>query len=294
MLTKTSCLKFFFIFICFFNYVAFAKCKDKITPVEKLKIKYLFERLFKLDSLAYTLFFDKPLSFSEVLFPELSHSTLINIMNIEEYTNLVFSPNISSNYFEEAWEIWEKHQSELLNEEKYLFIKKKFDDKPIILLINKNEFDYIFNQHLEKFQSKFPNTHSLIQKIKDPNIDLNKLFDHVMLGILLGYGEQNSKLFEERELKEKKMRQLSCLSPSSKIKSKLQKQIDNLWKILSIKNDDHFFAKISLCFLNSFVSDQQLSETKDLKKKYREQTKEISEIMYAPDWFEQILFKLKN
>ena len=294
MHTSNYFFRFFFTFLCFFKCSIFADFpNDEMTNVEKIKVKYLFEKLFKQDSFAYSLFFDKPISFSEVLFPVLPWSVLIKILNIEEYVKLSFSPELSSDFFEEAWNIWEKHQSKLLNQEKYLFIKKEFEGKPILLLINIEQFHNKFNQNLEFFQHKFNNPDLLIQKIKD-STDLDAFLDNISLGILLGYGVRNSELFEERESKERKMRQLIFLSPSSNIKKELQNQIDHLWEILRIKDDNYYFTEISLPFCNIFASDQNDFETKALNKKYKAQAKEISQIIYTHDWFEKIILKLKN
>jgi hypothetical protein len=265
-----------------------------MTDTEKLKIQILFEQLFKQEPFAYTLFFDKPFSFSEILYPKLPDSILINNMNIDQYTELSLSPNLSSDCFEEAWNIWEKYQSKLINKEKYLLVKRNLDGKPIVLMVNIDQFKKTFNQHIDVFQRKFLDADLIIKKIKESNVDLNELFGDFELGVLLGFGLHNSKLFEARELKEKEIHRWNCLSPTSSMKKNIQYQIDHLWEILCIKDDDFYCSNVALPFLINFVSDKNNEETIYLNRKYREQSKKISEILYANDWFDQIIIKLRN
>lgn len=90
------------------------------------------------------------------------------------------------------------------------------------------------------------------------------------------------------------MRRWNCLSSSSNKRKTIQNKIDHLWEILSLKEDDYYCLMISLPFLITYVSDRNHFETTTLKRKYREQSKCIAEVLYADDWFEQILTKLKN
>lgn len=144
-------LFFSFCIVFFKTSTIFSGSLDEMTHSEKIQVKCLFEHLFKQEPFAYTLFFDKPIAFSEILYPELPASILIKSMNVSEYAHLIMFPRLSSKYFETAWNIWNKYQDLLLNKQKYILTKKKINGKPIIMIVNINKFNNYFYKYNNLF-----------------------------------------------------------------------------------------------------------------------------------------------
>jgi hypothetical protein len=146
------------------------------------------------DQFCFTLFENKPVSLSGYF-----QKTPFEVVLYGDFSNDSFS---------KKWELWEKVKASLPITE-FLFIKEPtFHNHPegyeFIFLINKRAFIETVNQNLCVFQEVLGNAltaEKLLKTIEQDNsfmVHLKK--SELLLGILLGYGEHNARLFEQRSL----------------------------------------------------------------------------------------------
>lgn len=264
----------------------------KIPEWDLIKIKSLFENLFKFNELGFTLFGDKPVSFCTLTKVEADNFSSCD--DICLYSRRILQP--TKNY-QEAWSAWQKH--------KHLFPINNFillNGDLGVLLINRKEFSKVVSNHLALFEDA-------LQKEFDIDIFLNELqegknlFDllasnHELLGIVLGFGCHNSKLFQRRAeilsiLEPYKIPPdlRNRILPSSKHLSS-QDELKSLWQTLRpLNNYDIYFPLTDLNRV-TFVVDLDDKETKFLRNKYEEQRKKIKNILSKENWFEQIILQL--
>lgn len=157
-------------------------------------IEPVFDHLFKFEPLSYTLFFDKPVSFSQI--------SKINHVGVLEIGHLL-SPDNSFLRIHSGWIAWKKWAAER-QFKNYMFIDKSADGFLTIILINKKEFRRVFDHHKALFHKVLGSEMSaelLMEQIASEQTSLRKALHHDvrLLGILLGYGSQNAQAFYERE-----------------------------------------------------------------------------------------------
>jgi hypothetical protein len=296
----TMKIKYFFILTIILSFNLNANPKPngffyKLSPEEKKKIEILFTRLFKLEPFAYTIYFDKPMAFSEAIIDSDSIEEELKDIQIDEYVKFTLTPySPSKRLLKEAWQTLEKYRS-FFNNEKYLFLNRKFNDLDFIILINKPKFREMINKH-NKFFKKILGNHfsadELLSQIEQPNSDLKSLLknNHALLGILLGFGKHNAQLYEMREQLYSKQDALDYLK-DYKNKLKIQEKIEQLWQILQYRND-YYTCSLNVRHQVGYACDRQHPESIELEKKYENQTREINKILDKENWLEEIILAL--
>jgi len=258
------------------------------------QIKLLFEKIFKNEPFAHTLFFDKPISFSSSLSDHYTANQALTHMNIDEYAEHILSGYEPSQIFVKQWAIWEKNKG-LFKMSKYLFFKTKVGEIDVVLLVNKQSFESTFNKHLALFQkvlNKPVTAEDLLNEIKKENSDLWDILNHHhgLLGILLGFGKHNAMVFKLRETLEHKLAKISCIT-LPEYHQDLKNRIEILWntlKPLDANNDINLTLPYRICF----VGDHNHLETAMLEQLYRNNNRKLSEIFSKDDWFEKIITQL--
>jgi hypothetical protein len=263
---------------------------------DKHRLKLLFEYLFKShEPFAYTLFGDKPMSFSFVVKPEPSAESTLNFIRIDEYALFLLKENnLPSVFYAQAWDVWEKNNYSL-KLKNFLFLKRKLGNSPAIFLINKEAFHKTVNAHIKLFKNllgKDIDSEKILNQIEQENSDICEILHQhdCLLGILLGFGKHNSILFEKRENLEKKLNCLNFVQSYQEMQS-VKNQIDKLWDILKLRND-YYTSDLAMRNSIAFVADRDHPESKILEAKYKEQEVKISGIYSKDDWFEQTLLRL--
>ena len=223
-----------------------------------------FRNLLFLQGFAYTLFGDKPISVEyfdreSPKKPELFRTSCC------------------------GYRTWEKY-AHLFPQQDYVFLFNENIDEEVceMTLINKRALRQIVEMYKEKFIEFFgPEITSekllniLIQKRSLWNTSMQDRAD--LIGILLGYGKVNAELFQKRN---------EILRGASRIKKKRTEpspgyqSIDEELKVLDasfkiFSNEE----RISLRFMHlpGFIADRNHAETAQLKRKYSEQRKRITE-----------------
>jgi hypothetical protein len=225
---------------------------NQLSPNEKQDLTELFKIFINEDQFGYTLFGDKPVSISGNL----------KIIPYE----LLLSGSKEARYFWKKWAVWKQYENQfsmsnyLLIEEPALHLDKNMT---FIFLINKNAFLKTVRCHLKIFQGILGSDLTadlLLERITKENKFLSFInYNERLLGILLGYGAHNAKLFEKR----KKM--LSIRSLLDKEENLLSNQLQPFsvygpWAIEPVQ----------------FAADPGHKETQLLKKKYAKLSKELS------------------
>ncbi len=296
MRIKNNLLFFVFFLLAFPIWIHSQSIKeflDKIPPEEKEELTQLFYSMMHDDHLAYTLFGDKPVSLS-------SEFTITPLQNI-------LCRMTCGSIFWKRWEIWEKYKNNLPLTH-YLLIQENHPYRSVgsVFLINKSAFVKTVNEHI-----------ALFKKILGPNVNGEELLEQVekqqkfspviqnnvlLLGILLGYGVHNAKLFAKKDRVflfvvdemmpfQEKLPQLPLKAPlPSKGFSSIEEEYAFLKSHLKPFGDYDY----SLLTMQSvhFMADPEHAETKDLKQKYQELRSKISAIYAQGNFLEITLNQL--
>ena len=203
---------------------------SSLSKAEAQQIKELFDYFFFFEDFAYTLFGTKPMSIG-FLRPQ------------------------SSAY--NGWKAWQKIFPPRLSK-KYILRKYQRDDREFILLANLDAIERIYLQNQSQFDRRFQgrmNLETLILCLKEDSPLFQELVqDHLLLGILLGYGVHNAELFEYNYNLEKENRvPLQFFS----------------------KNSTPIFYSFSAVMPLNFACDPSTEETKELKKRYQAERESI-------------------
>jgi hypothetical protein len=261
-----------------------------------LKIKNLFGELFKYEEFAYSLYGDKPMSFSDSILNEYSASQVLEFLSLRDYCQDTLENFIDPlKTFKERWSVWKKY-SDQFKLKNYFLIEKKIGNQIRVFFINIPAFKRVVNQHIYTFKKIINPTisaESLLSQFEDENSDVFDILHHHqgLLGILLGFGKHNAMLFQQRgdlidDLERKKKFGIYNLE---NIQNKLL-LVNNALKPLR-KHDSYVIASINrVCF----VADPKHHETIELRKKYDNLNKKINEIYSKDDWFEQTLIQLTS
>lgn len=216
--------------------------------------------MFKFDNFSYTLFSDKPIS----IFPEIHFcfEDIKNLIDLERYC-LALSAPCSYSKLESCWNLLQLKFSEIQFKH-FLFFEKKSSRNSIIILINKQAFSNTFATHKDLFE-KILGTgiteQSLLNKIQSNELSLKGALNNSeeLLGLLLGYGHCNSKVFQQR-----------CkLSDNHILDTKFRNDEISIIKQKSISTSPTSFAYFNICTISpmGFVAINH-PETLKLLKKY--------------------------
>lgn len=259
-------------------------------PIEDQKeIKSLFKNLFFNDVLSYSLFGDKPISFSREIFYKHSSGELVELLTLNGYCQSVLDSYCEpSSILEKRWNVWEKHKNNF--KLKNIFIRKAIGKHERVLIINKNAFKKIFNKNIQLFKEIIGDNISAEDLLAQLELDNRSVFDILhdnegLLGILLGFGKHNAMLFQKRE------ELLNSIGKNLKSSELIQDQIKLLdSKLQALHEHDPYI--ISTINRVGFAADPTHLETIRLRQKYDKLNKKLNDIYSQENWFEQTLLQL--
>jgi len=168
---------------------------NSLSARERQDIEALFRELFLHEGFAYTLFDEKAMAFT-------AYFTRVPSMNV--HCGLTYPPSDS------WWKTWEKYQS--------LFPMKRFALLTTQDYIHNSVRIYLINKKLyfKVLEVSRPDSRWVVNSGKKTLEELSKIFHdfkieelsnyHELLGILLGFGENNANLFYRRDLLENILR----------------------------------------------------------------------------------------
>jgi hypothetical protein len=190
--------------------------------------------------------------------------------------------------FWEGWKVWLKHQPNFKMQNFVLLEERSHQIESIkfIVIVNKQVFRKVVNEHLETFEKILKrkiNAENLLQEISKFGYQKTLAGSEILKGILLGYGEHNSWLFEHRE------KFFDGKSPFHLVPSQKEKP-------LPIVKNPTFFQEdnphLLLFYRTNFLADLSSSETQELRRKYNEAEKKIFKKYHPQNILHAVLPKL--
>jgi hypothetical protein len=161
-----------------------------------------------------------------------------------------------------GWKTWLKYQHFFTGTSYLLWAEKSpwIENAEVILLINKKLFSSLIEHHQNDFQE---DAEFLLKEAKNKPFLMEVLHKHEgLIGILLGYGKTNARLFWERQ--RGRQINISCVW-EKEVEQQMLTQL-NFWHSLFASHhrkieDDLFYP--------SFMGDPNSLETQTLKEEYR-------------------------
>lgn len=257
-----------------------------IPKEEKEDLEMLFQDLFNLDNFSYTLFGNKPLSLTA------HFTTSFDDEGIPQERGVNFW---------NKWKLWKKYAQKFPIKHYILIeVSQKISNRKEIYFFNKKCCIEKINKHIKLFRKIFGKSITgsiLIEKFeKDPKFISILRNQQILLGILLGYGEHNARLFDKRNQisyfvykKEFPKAPVKIPTPSKEF-STLQDEFNSYFSTLTPFGDRHYSPLIIRSVF--FVADHTHPETIDLQKKYRKMRGQISAIYSKGNFLEITLSKL--
>jgi hypothetical protein len=171
-----------------------------IIPIEdKEKLQDLMQKLFAEDSFAYTILGNKPVSWGTYHnpFPFSSWENFFNSFSDYNYT------------FRKEWKTWEKYSHLFSSTLLWVESPKCYPGSVSILLVNEKQFNIIVDNNKKDFeevlQRKVINGSQLLKEAKNGSLMEDVLKGHqALIGIVLGYGRDNSWQFLEVSCKKRR------------------------------------------------------------------------------------------
>jgi len=283
----------FIVFFCVISILANAQnindILSKLPERDRQDLDELFHILMNEDHLSYTLFGDKPVSVS-------------GEFTITPYENTL-SGLQSGGVFWKKWNVWKQHQDKF-SIKNYLFIEEPAYNQPnkstFIFFINKKAFLEVVDENNNVFNKILGDNltaSQLLEKMETEHKFMSLIHEsEILLGILLGYGEHNARLYEQR-MKLKRLISVPSLIGQAPLTSEglspIQEEYDFLNEQLK-SFEDHVYSPLLLPPIH-FAADPNDKETKCLKKKYNHLRGQIS-LLYAhnSNFLELILSQLTS
>jgi hypothetical protein len=222
----------------------------QMTRRDAKRLDYFFQKLIIGNPFAFTLAGSKPVSMTSFR---------------NRFT--IFSP--SNLRFVLGWKTWEKYKYFCDNSEILYWTEKNswVKDSTLIVLANKNLCIELIEQNKQDFQ-KITDEKNPIKIIKKRPFFKNSLKNHeALIGMILGFGKENSWLYYYR------FKDYFKFSTQKKLN---QKNLPSIWgKIIERQSRNLYFKslifkswKIEDMVLPNFVGDPESTESKALKQEY--------------------------
>jgi hypothetical protein len=256
----------------------------KLPSKDRKNLEKFFRSAFVFDHFGYVLFGNKPMAISSYV----PHFFYIDNGKIF-FSFSYFAPSNLKN--KKNYEIWLKYQK-LFPLKKYILKTEQnpwIKNSRFILLINKKKFVQTIENNISDFDSVFNKEtapFSLLEQAKQQNLLKDILLSHdALIGMLLGYGKNNSWKYYERYNNNKKHPLVYVWQDDS-----LQNEILSRLNKPTIKHLlDIYSLDLNFILLPSFVADISSQETKLLKNNYHQIRKHILDYYTDRDFLETTL-----
>ena len=259
------------------------QCLNALSAQERGDLTSLFRSLFLNSGFDYTLFDERPMAFS-------AYFTRVPSMNV--HCGFTYPP-------EDAWwKTWEKYRD--------FFPMKRFALITTQDYLHNSVRIYLINKKLyfKVLASARPNSQWVVNSGKTLE-ELSKIFHdftieelpnyHELLGILLGFGENNANLFYRRDLLENILSGKHPEYGKSVLMGNLdrfQKELDQINNTLTFMQLPNTYTHLQMVRPLGFLVDNTTMETKKLKVKLQKARDKISAIYSQGNFLEITLEKL--
>jgi hypothetical protein len=243
-------------------------------------IKNFFHNLVLRHDFGYTIFGSKPMSLADIC------------LRMPE--NLPIHKHLKARFLytksKRSLTAWYKYRHEFHFKD-FIFLDQEEDlfDCLVLVLINKRNMLKVLNEHISVFKEELGDDfapESFLARLENREVSLSKAIHDSdrLLGIMLGYGERNATLFQQR---------FDLLRTISKRKKENLSQYDDLEERLNAieaQLDD-----FSECEENAlvpplyFLADNSHSETHALRQKYAQDRRKIEEFTQQRKFIDEVL-----
>lgn len=249
---------------------------------EMKDIKYFFDDLIVNHDFAYTIFGSKPMSLAD--------------MCLKMPSNLPILKHLKARFLfmkaKRSLAAWYKYRHEFAFKD-FIFLDQEHDlfDCLVLVLINKQNMLNVLHQHISIFRRELGESFTpefFLEKIEKREMSLGKAThdSDLLLGIMLGYGERNATLFQERfDLLRAISKRKENLPPNVTLNSKLD-------TIEAQLGDFSEFEEDPIIPPLYFLADTSHPETKTLKQKYTQDKIAIEKLMRKPSFIDKVLQRL--
>lgn len=251
----------------FTNFLLYADCPvdiqkelHSIPNEEQVKLEHFFRTLIRQYGFGYTLFGDKPVS-------------LLFWSAEPDYNKKRPYFSVNENFIE-SYSVWKKYEkvfpsNKYILQERIISIEKEYID---LVFINKSLFNEIIKRNSEFFSSQY-DTNTFLKSEKLENYlnssDEQKSKYHIRMGILLGYGKENSIEFANRSIDHRNSADCSD------------------W--VSFKDLIKVENKKEYPFPPTFRATPNSDETVDLVKRYSQTQNQLKDILKRKDFLQFVL-----
>lgn len=239
---------------------------------DRKRLTGLMQKLFAEDNFAYTILGPKPVSWATYLKP----------LPLSNWTRFYDSFSEYHHTIRSGWKTWEKYQHLFPSAHLWIESSKSSPGWISILIVNEDRFNDVINQNKSDFQEvlcrEIVDGFQLIREAKNRSLIDEVLEGHQgLIGIVLGYGKDNSWQFHE-----------GC---------KNHKPIGWVWE-----EEDNYFSEetlesditlteyyLSLYSCPSFSGDSNSKESLALKTEYLLTKKKVMDYFKGKDFLEATL-----
>lgn len=256
MKTKIPLIIIFFLCsACFLFSSNVKEIIEKIPSEERIDLERVFFQLVCHENFGYTLFGDKPVSLGA-------------FFRVTPWENVVECGECHE-LFWKRWTTWEKHKN-LFSIHQYILLQESGSISDLLILINKKTFIKFLQKNLNIFEAILKTTidpEQFLAKIETREVSFLESLQNndMLLGMCLGYGEWNARLYHHRG----KIFKNDCFKP--------------------FEYHKHYLCRIPSVH---FIADNSHKETKRLKEKYDKLRGKVSAIYATGHFLETTLEKL--
>lgn len=261
------------------------KLVHSLSQEEERELKLLCHHLFAQNALGFTLFGDKPMSFCFL------PTGLPRIATRDDFFKIYINGQYS---LVKGVAVWNKLAKKGLGSNYSLIIYEDNNNYPLVaFFVNKKSFTETFNKNTDVFKKYYGSSvtvESFLADLESKKIPLDTLYNqHLLMGIMLGYGRHNAELFQRRNTLSSPEVE-APFSPNRKPKkgfSSVEEELKYLEQHLqpiTLKG-----SLVSIVTPVNFVADPDDPETALLKQKYAATHQELTAIFKRDDWLD-ILF----
>lgn len=277
----------FFFFQCFNSREKVLDRIQQISNEDRYLIDSFFKILMLLENGAYVLFGDKPAVYT----------AYFDFSKEEVFSNFGRKSWLVNKQIRQGWQAWQKYAHLFPSTRFLLKARRSSDYRTEIVLIDKERFQCKFEEHLGDFQAilgKNVTASSLLCSYENSDLPLFTLLKkhHALLGILLGYGRENSWLFHFRDRVYEDYDHFTLVvnpPPSPGFNSIIEER--NYYKntLAGAFKEQNHRKPYKFLYLPMFIVNLQSQETKKLQEKYLEQRKQIHDVYSHGDFLEVTL-----
>lgn len=246
----------------------------KLSNEEKIALEVFFRKILLEDSFAYVLFGSKPIA------------TAMFYQHIPEAEKDELNCAVKK-----GWTLWHKHKHRFILKNYILRSIGSEEDKGIkIVLVNKKRLLEEVENNLPVFQQRLGKDFTPSKLLELFEYDPNPFKDvlqsqHLLIGIIYGFGKHNSSVFEKEWKKMKKLQDLKKFSSQEE----LQKAMGKTETFQRCFEGGSTFIK-----LPKFNYDHKHKETRSLMERYQNECLYIDRVYKNNDFLQITLEKLTS